>query len=242
MFTGITRGTFPVVAVERRPGLLRYTVELSPELAQGAAIGASVSIDGVCQTIAELTAPPGDAANDPPRRLTFDAIAETLDKTTLGELEVGSRVSVERSLRAGDEIGGHEVAGHVVGTGVLGAREERGGELALRIDVPREWSKYLLHKGFVAVDGSSLTVGEVFSNRSASGNADAEAAEEGTAATASFWIHLIPETLRLTNLGRKQVGDRVNVELDARTVALVDTVERLVEPLVARQVERALSG
>ncbi|MEQ9320471.1 MAG: riboflavin synthase subunit alpha, partial [Polyangiaceae bacterium] len=197
MFTGITRGTFEVVAVEREPGLLRYAVELG-DYGVDLEVGASVSIDGVCQTVVirEGTV------------VRFDAIQETLDKTTLGGLEVGARVSVERSARVGDEIGGHDVSGHVRGTGRVAEVRRDGHEVKLVVAVPPEWMKYILTKGFIAVDGSSLTVGET--------------EDEGR-----FSVYLIPETLRLTNLGKKRIDDRVNIELDPRTVAIVDTVERV---------------
>jgi riboflavin synthase len=200
MFTGIVRGTFTVVAVERTPDLLRYEVVLPPELREGLEVGASVSIDGACQTV---TAVEG-------ARVGFDAIAETLHLTTLGRLAEGARVTVERSARIGDEIGGHDVSGHIIGTGEVLERRREGDVCDLRVGVPAGWMRYITRKGFIAVDGSSLTVGE----RNDAG---------------WFWLHLIPETLRLTNLGRKDRGERVNIELDARTVAIVDTVERLLK-------------
>ncbi len=199
MFTGITRGTFEVASLERRPGLLVYAVALPGTMREGLQIGASVSIDGVCQTVVELA----------DHGVVFEAIEETLDLTTLDRLEKGQSVSVERSARVGDEIGGHDVSGHVVGTGTIVARSEAGEGLDLTIEVPPAWMKYILHKGFIAVDGSSLTVGE-------------RAASQGR-----FELHLIPETLRLTNFERRAVGDPVNIELDPRTVAIVDTVERV---------------
>jgi len=198
MFTGITLGTFPVTRVERRPDLLRYTVALPAAVREGLKIGASVSIDGVCETVVSID---GDD-------VLFEAIRETLDKTTLGALAKGSKVSVERSYRIGDELGGHEVAGHVTCTGTLEAVRRQGDVCDLRVGVPSPLMRYILPKGFIAIDGSSLTVGT-------------------TDARGSFDLHLIPETVRLTNLGDKLVGDRVNVELDARTVAIVDTVERV---------------
>jgi len=198
VYTGITRGTFPVMNVERQPGLLRYAVGLPDVLREGLEVGASVSIDGVCQTV---TAIEGE-------RVHFDAIEETLRLTTLDDLQPEKLVAVERSARVGDEIGGHDVAGHVIGTGTIAERLTDGGRCDLRISVSSEWMRYILTKGFIAVDGSSLTVGE--------------RDDRGW-----FWLHLIPETLRLTNLGRKGVGESVNIELDARTVAIVDTVERV---------------
>lgn len=198
MYTGITRGTCEVTAVERRPDLLRYRVELGPELSRGLELGASVAIDGVCQTVVAVA----------DHQASFEAIAETLRLTTLDALCPGRRVSVERSARLGDEIGGHEIAGHVYGTGRVAELKKAGDVCDLRIEVPAEWMRFILEKGFVAVDGSSLTVGQVDP-------------------AGSFWLHLIPETLRLTNLGKKGVGERVNIELDARTVAVVQAVERV---------------
>jgi riboflavin synthase len=201
MFTGITRGTFPVTHVVRAPDLLRYSVDLGPELSAGLQLGASVSVDGVCQTVMALN---GTEAS-------FEAIAETLRVTTLDTLSIGQRVAIERSARVGDEIGGHDVSGHVRGTGTLLEVRAHGATHDVRIGIPAAWLKYVLEKGFIAVDGSSLTVGATGSE-----------GERGF-----FEVHLIPETLRLTNFGHKRAGDRVNVELDPRTVAIVETVERV---------------
>jgi riboflavin synthase len=197
MFTGITRGTFVVTAVDRGANSTSYLVDLT-----GATValepGASVSIDGVCQTVVHID---GSIAR-------FDAIKETLDKTTLDTLEVGRTVSIERAARMGDEIGGHQVSGHITGTGTITSTTHDAGEVTLRIAVPPDWMRFLLHKGFVAVDGSSLTIGD----RDDSG---------------WFDVHLIPETCRLTNLCGLSVGDHVNIELDPQTVAIVTTVERV---------------
>ena len=187
-----------MVAVEHRPGVLRFSVELDAALVQGIELGASVAIDGVCLSVVEHAG----------SRVAFEAIAETQSLTTLGTLEPGRRVSVERSVKVGDELGGHDVFGHVIGTGEVRAHRFVGGQLDVTVGVPRAWMKYILPKGFVALDGSSLTV-------------SSERGED------YFSVHLIPETQRLTNFPLRQVGDRVNVELDARTVAIVDTVERV---------------
>jgi riboflavin synthase len=208
MYSGITRGLFPVVELERRQGVTRFTVALSPEVARDVALGASIGVDGVCLTVVAFethaTSGQGEVTH-----VSFEAIAETLSLTTLGQLEVGRRVSVERSVRVGDELGGHDVFGHVVGTGTVVARGHVGEQLDLTIEVPPAWCKYISPKGFIALDGSSLTVGNV------------------EASAGRFDVHLIPETLRLTAFAHKQVGDRINVELDPRTVAIVDTVERV---------------
>ena len=198
MYSGITAGLFEVTYVENKPGLLIYKVRLNSELLDNLKIGASVSIDGVCQTVVTIT------END----VMFHAIQETLDKTTLSQLYLGRKVSVERSLKYGDEIGGHEVAGHVMGTGKIMRVLSTDNTLNLTIQCCPEWMNYILPKGFIAVEGSSLTVGQVD--------------PKGT-----FTVYLIPETLRLTNFGNKQVGDLVNIELDQRTQAIVATVERV---------------
>lgn len=198
MYSGITRGLFPVVELAQHDGVIRFTVELSPQLAQQVELGASIGLDGVCLTVVAFAG----------TRITFEAIPETLRLSTLGELALGRRLSVERSVRVGDELGGHDVFGHVIGTGTVVSCGNVGGQLDLTIAVPLAWLKYISPKGFIALDGSSLTVGEV-------------------SPAGRFTVHLIPETQRLTNFPNKRVGDRVNVELDARTVAIVDTIERV---------------
>jgi riboflavin synthase len=206
MYSGITRGVFPVVSVEHRAGVVALAVELSDELAAHIEQGASIAIDGVCLT----------AIGQEGRVVRFEAIAETQRLTTLGTLHEGRLVSVERSVKVGDELGGHDVFGHVIGTGVVVAKAFVGEQLDLTLEVPPAWMKYILHKGFIALDGSSLTVGDV----------DAEAGR--------FDVHLIPETQRVTNFARREVGDRINVELDPRTVTIVDTVERVVSQRLAK--------
>lgn len=208
MFTGITRGLAPVTELASAPDLVDYVVDLGP-LAEGLAIGASVAVDGVCQTAVSIEG----------TRVRFQAIRETLQRTTLDTLALGRMLSIERSRKVGDEIGGHDVAGHVIGTGTIAVRRmdgPSGNDVAFRISVPATWMKYLLHKGFVALDGSSLTIGEVDPS-------------------GFFWVHLIPETLRVTGFAAKREGDRINVELDPHTVSIVDTVERVLA-------QRGLSG
>jgi riboflavin synthase len=200
MFTGITRGLFPVVTVSGSETRLSYEVELPEAMLVDLEVGASIAIDGVCQTVTQVQG----------GRVSFDAIEETLRLTTLSDLEVGSLVSVERSLRFGAEVGGHIVAGHVWGTALIDKLENLGteGSTRLWLKVPAAWMKYIHPKGFIAVDGSSLTVGE-------------------TEASGRLCLHLIPETLRQTQLGKKPLGARVNIELDPQTVAIVQAVERI---------------
>lgn len=199
MYSGITRGLFTVVQVEKKPGLTNYVVRFSDELCRDLQIGASVSIDGVCQTVVSIQE----------NEIAFQAMQNTLNITTLNDLYVGRKVSVERSLRFGEEMGGHEIAGHVSGTVTVIDKQLSENNLTLIVSCPKNLLKYILHKGFIAVDGSSLTVGK-------------KDTDAGT-----FTLHLIPETLRVTNFGNKNIGDKMNIEIDAKTQAIVDTVEKI---------------
>ncbi len=199
MYSGITQGLFPIVQIEKKPNILIYTVRLNANLVQGLQLGASVNIDGACQTVTKIE------NND----VSFAAMTETLKLTTLNTLELHQKVSIERSLKLGEEIGGHLIAGHVIGTGLIEEVFKSENNLSLLIQCRKEWMKYIFSKGFIAVDGSSLTIGEVKAS--------------------SFYIHLIPETLRLTNFGNKKIGDQVNIELDHQTKIIVDTVTQYLE-------------
>lgn len=202
MYSGITQGLFVVSRVEKKPGTIHYAVVLNDHLMDGLKIGSSVNVDGVCQTVTAINA----------LEVQLTAIDETLRLTTLNELFVGRRVSIERSIHYGDEIGGHEIAGHIIGTAEILQINRHENNLQLSLHCPSEWMKYILPKGFIAVDGSSLTVGAC--------------RPEGL-----FDIHLIPETLRLTNFGHKQMGERVNIELDRTTQVIVTTIERLFQTI-----------
>ncbi len=196
MFTGIVSGTASVVAVEDGDEIRTLTVDLDgfdDELE----IGASVALDGVCMTVVSI-----DGA-----AVKFDTIEETLSRTTLGGLKAGEKVNVERSLKMGDELGGHILSGHVMMTAKILERAERGEGIDLVIENSAEARAYILEKGFVAVDGLSLTIGKV--------------SDDG------FALHIIPETLRVTTIGGKSVGDSVNIEIDSRTQAVVDTIRRM---------------
>lgn len=199
MYSGITKGLYEIIALNQVRGILSYTVRLPLQLVERLAVGDSIAVDGVCQTVVAMDK----------HAVSFQAIEETLKKTTLGELALGSMVSIERSLRVGDEIGGHEVSGHVFGTALIAERIKHEDNLSLIIKCDPQWMKYILPKGFIAVDGSSLTVGETVP-------------EQGL-----FYLHLIPETVKLTNFAAKPVGGRVNIEFDHKTRTIVDTVERV---------------
>lgn len=199
MYTGIVQAACPVTHIERKPGLHSLTIALPAELLTDLSIGASVGVDGVCLTVTAFDE----------HSARFDVMQETLSLTTLGELAEGELVNIERSARQGVEIGGHLVSGHVDGTVDIVAIEEPDNNRFVSYRVPADNMKYILHKGFIALNGCSLTVAAV----------DKEAC--------TFKVCFIPETLRATTHGNKQLGDRVNFELDRQTQAIVDTVERV---------------
>ena len=184
MFTGLVEAVGQVVRAEGK-NPLRLTVETS--LAEpDTAIGASISIDGCCLTVVARAA----------GTLTFEAATETLARTTLGDLRVGTRVNLEQALKVGDRLGGHLVSGHVDGMGTVRSREQRASALYFAIESPREIRQLIAPQGSVTVAGVSLTVTSV----------------DDTLGT--FSIALIPHTLAVTTLGSIDVGTRVNVEAD----------------------------
>jgi len=191
MFTGLIEMVGEVLQAERRGDRLRLSVDLGCA-ADGIKVGDSINLSGACQTVAHVEG----------RRAEFDAVAETLARTTLGLWRRGTRINIERSLRPGDRLGGHFVAGHVDGTGRVvespgpstAEGAERAGGCWLRVEAPGELFPEIVPKGSIAVDGVSLTVVEV--------------------APPVFSIALIPTTLRETTLGGLKPGDRVNLETD----------------------------
>lgn len=197
MFTGIVQGLAHVEALTDLPGLRRITLRLPPGFDEGLAIGASVACDGCCLTVTERPQP-GLAA--------FDVMQQSLSLTTLGEWQPGSAVNVERAARDGAEIGGHPLSGHIDVTGtVLEVRQPENNHV-LRIGLPPRWMRYVFAKGYIAINGASLTVAE---------------ADRGAG---WFEVWLIPETLRMTTFGGKRPGDRLNIEIERSTQVFVDTV------------------
>ena len=192
MFTGLIREVGTVAALAGDADGVRLDLD-APETAGGAAVGDSVAIDGVCLTVVAV-----DGA-----RLGFDAVPETLARSSLGSLAQGSRVNLEPALRAGDPLGGHYVQGHVDGVGTVRSVEPEGDGRRLWFDSPADLLRYIVRKGSIAVQGTSLTVADL---------------DE-----AGFAVALIPHTLTATTLGRLTPGDRVNLEADV----LAKYVERL---------------
>lgn len=197
MFTGIIQEIGSIEALDVKPSLLSYAVKCSLPFLEGIIEGASVSVDGVCQTVVKKDKD----------LLFFDAIEETLRCTTLSAFKLHQKVNIERSAKLGDEIGGHLLSGHIFGKGQLASIQDN----SYTFLVPLTWIKYFLHKGFIAIDGMSLTLGEIDKIQGL------------------FSVHLIPETLKRTTIGQKKVGDFFNIEIDARTQAIVDTVEAILK-------------
>ncbi len=183
MFTGIIQRVAPVRGVTSRPNGARLAVDLG-DLAANVAHGGSVCVNGACLTVSETR---GSVCE-------FDAVAETLSRTTLGSLRQGDDVNVEPSLRVGDQLGGHFVLGHVDGVGQIVATSQAGEGTEMRVTVDAALAAQMVSKGSVAVDGVSLTLVEV---------GDTE-----------FTCALIPTTLEDTTLGRRRTGDAVNIETD----------------------------
>ena len=198
MFTGIVQGMGRVLDIESVGGICRLTVDLGPH-AEGLQAGASVANNGACLTASDIDG----------SRVRFDVIAETVHLTNLGSLSAGDRVNVERSLRFGDELGGHVLSGHVSGTATVCDMIADGDNRTMWFDVDASLMPYLLWKGWVALDGASLTISGV--------DRDAH----------RIAVSLIPETLERTTLGLVSVGDSVNIEIDAHTQAIVHTVKDL---------------
>ena len=195
MFTGLVEETARIVSVEPIGGGARLTLEASVVL-EGTHAGDSIAVNGCCLTI---TAMEGN-------RLSFDLLAETLDKTNLGDQKPGSVANLERALAAYGRLGGHFVQGHVDTTARVLALEPHGQDHRMEIELPRAFARYVAYKGSISINGISLTAAEV--------------------REASVVIWLIPHTMEVTNLHTLKAGDRVNVEFDM----LAKYLERLTDP------------
>jgi riboflavin synthase len=192
VFTGLIREVGTVVSREGGPDGVRLMID-APTTAAAAQLGDSIAIDGVCLTVVATAG----------HTLAFDAVPETLDRSSLATLDQGSRVNLEPALRAGEPLGGHYVQGHVDGVGSVRSVEPEGDGKRIWFDAPPDLLRYVVEKGSIAVQGTSLTVAAV----------DA----------AGFSVALIPHTLSETTLGVLAAGDRVNLEADV----LAKYVEKL---------------
>lgn len=201
MYSGIIQSKSRILEVTEKPGLLSIVLELSPELREGLEIGASVSVNGVCLTVAKLF---DHAAG-------FDIMQQTLDCTTLGTLRQGHQVNTERSLKYGQEIGGHQLSGHVDTQATIVSMERPENNFVITFRVDQKFQRFIFERGYIALNGASLTLAKVDKAKN------------------EFTVYLIPETLRLTTFSESKVGDKVNVEIDRQTQVIVETVERVLE-------------
>jgi len=202
MFTGIVQSQAEVIAIISKNNAIALKISLENALIDNLDIGASVAINGVCLTAVEFGRLSAEYSF-----IVFDVIDETLRVSNLADIELGSQVNVERSLKIGDEIGGHMLSGHVHTQAIVERRIDSPDNCALSFALAPEYQKYIFAKGFISINGISLTL----------------SAEVGTL----FSVHLIPETLTRTNLQNIRVGDKVNIEFDQQTMTIVDTIERM---------------
>ena len=199
MFSGIVQETGKVIGFVKEKDIYNLSIECSSEFISDLKKGASISVDGVCLTVKD----------ENPEILRFDLVEETIKRTNFQNIKTGDNVNLERSLKMGDEIGGHPVSGHIHGISKVISIDKRDQSWDVKFSVESFMHDYMLHKGYVAINGCSLTVGEV-SNE-------------------SFMIHLIPETLSITNLFQLQQGSVVNIELDQNTIIIADTVKKYLD-------------
>lgn len=197
MFSGIVQEKGVINTLLQGNGHLIITVNCSKSFIKNKKIGDSVAVDGVCLTVTKK--------ND--HSLTFDAIKETLDRTIIKNYAVDSCVNLESSLSFGEPVGGHLMSGHIHLKGLVKEVLINGDSKDIVIDTSSEWSKYLSEKAYIGINGCSITIGKINNSR--------------------FQVHLIPETLRTTNLDDLVFDNEVNLEIDQSTIAIVDTTERI---------------
>lgn len=201
MYTGIVQGLEKIIEIKKGDGFITIVVSNQQHFFDDVFMGASVAINGVCLTVTTI---------DPAlNQIHFDISDVTLALTNLKNLKTGDAVNIERSAKVGAENGGHNLYGHIEGTALIKQLEQRGGTFHIDLQIPDGNIKYLFLKGFIGLNGCSLTINRV--NREMS----------------EISIDLIPETLRLTTWKDAKVGDEVNYEIDQMTRTLVDTLENI---------------
>lgn len=201
MYTGIVLGTEHIAAVEQHDGFHTIFVSNEQGFMDDVFIGASVAIDGTCLTVTGI--------NQDKTQVSFDVAALTLSLTTLADLQVGDKVNIERSFKMGMENGGHNLYGHIEAKATILNVIHTGQTVQFDIQIPNQCMKYFFLKGFIGLQGCSLTVNQV--------NLDQN----------TISVNLIPETLRLTTFGEMNTGDQLNFEIDQTTRTLVDTLENI---------------
>ena len=202
VFTGIIQSVATIDKISDNQGLRTFEIEFKPGFCKDLEIGASVSVDGVCLTVTTLMSA---------TRASFDVMLQSLLVTTLSEYKAGEQVNVERAAKDGAEIGGHPLSGHIDFHAPVADIELMQDNYRLRICMSKQWQRYIFPKGYIAINGASLTIA----------NVDKKAGW--------FEIWLIPETLRMTVFKDKAVGQHLNIEIERGTQVIVDTVRDTLE-------------
>lgn len=196
MFTGIIANKCKVVGINKNKLTHKLVLEFSRPLLKNLKTGASVSVDGVCLTVTKIIG----------AKVEFDIVPGTLTQTTLSSTQVGQNLNIERSLTKTSEIGGHQVSGHVDTQGKVSAYKKFEQSCYMEVKVAPKYSRYLFTKGFITINGASLTI------------------TQAKRAKNTFSVWLIPETLQRTNLSELKSGKMVNIEFDKTTQVIVDTI------------------
>ena len=198
MFSGIVQTVGKIESIKDKNHIKTIRIETHGDYLEDIAIGQSVSVDGVCLSLVKKN-------NE---YCEFEAVEETINRTTLGSYKQGTKVNLEKSLKFGDTVGGHFVSGHIHTRGRIVEVELIGESKNILVEIEEKWIKYLTEKGYISVNGASITIGKVSKN--------------------TFYVHLIPETLKTTNVDELIYDNYVNLEFDQATIAIVDTTERLI--------------
>jgi riboflavin synthase len=201
MFTGIVHSTVTLVDIIKKNDFQTHIVQFDDALLDGLAIGSSVAHNGCCLTVTQIKG----------NKVAFDLMQETLKVTNLGDLQVGDAVNIERAARFGDEIGGHQMSCHILFMAKIRNINKSENNCQITFEIPDVYLHYIFSKGYIGIDGISLTVGELVGN--------------------TFNVNLIPETLQRTNLNNRQVGEQINIEIDPQTQAIVETIERILKDI-----------
>ena len=198
MFSGIVQTVGKIESIKDKDHIKTIRIETYGNYPDDITIGQSVSVDGVCLSLVKKNK----------EYCEFEAVEETINRTTLGSYKQGTKVNLEKSLKFGDTVGGHFVSGHIHTKGRIVEVELIGESKNILVEIEEKWIKYLTEKGYISVNGASITIGKVSKN--------------------TFYVHLIPETLKTTNLDELIYDNYVNLEFDQTTIAIVDTTERLI--------------
>ena len=201
MFTGIVQTTAKIIAIKKKKNFQTHCIELESSFLDNLQTGASIAHNGCCLTVSKIQ----------DQQVYFDLMQETLKVTNLGLLKVGDPVNIERAARFGDEIGGHQMSGHILFMAQVKEIIHSENNCQISFQVAKQYQKFIFTKGYIGIDGISLTIGTLTT----------------TDDKVFFNVNLIPETLQRTNIGIRQIGDFINIEIDPQTQAIVETVERV---------------